>query len=332
MKARYLSLEDVIAVGMTLDDAVRIVEASFTEHAEKQVQNPPKLPIHPMPDAFINAMPSFLPRKGACGMKWVSGFPSNVPKGIPSIYGMIILNDVDTGMPIAVMDGTYITAMRTVAVSAAAAKRLCNSDATTMALVGCGLQGRLHTIAMKAVVPSLTSIRVCDAYEPAVESYMSEMRERLPEVSFEVGASPEDVIREADLVLTATGKLLEPIFNHEWVGEGALVLPIHTQGWDSAIASSMDKLIVDDWAQFRTVGDKIYQPLPEGPHAETGEIIAGLKPGREQHSERIVNFNKGISIHDILMAKEVLDMATGKGIGSELTLQNPDTQLPVLEG
>ena len=118
MNILYLSLADVLKVGLTFDDAMGIVTQSLSEHAEKRVQNPPKLPIHPLPDAFINAMPAFLPGKKACGMKWVSGFPANVRKGLPSIAALIILNDPENGLPLAVLDGTYITALRTVAVSA----------------------------------------------------------------------------------------------------------------------------------------------------------------------------------------------------------------------
>jgi ornithine cyclodeaminase/alanine dehydrogenase-like protein (mu-crystallin family) len=93
----------------------------------------------------------------------------------------------------------------------------------------------------------------------------------------------------------------------------------------------MDKLIVDDWAQYRTVGDIHYQPLPDKPYAETGEIVAGLKKGRETREERIVNFNKGIAIHDIMMASTFFAKATEKGLGSDLELEDTDGPLPLLE-
>ena len=144
-------------------------------------------------------------------------------------------------------------------------------------------------------------------------------------------AEIEETIKGADLIVTATGKLLEPIYQNAWVKEGALVLPVHTQGWDSSTPSKMDKLVVDDWTQYRTIGDILYQPLPEKPHAETGEIVAGIKPGRENSTERIVNFNKGLAIHDILMASFILDKAKEKGLGTELSLQKPGEQLPMLD-
>jgi len=331
MKVRYLSLSDVINVGLTFDDAIDIVEQSLSEHAAQQVENPPKLPIHPMPDAFINAMPAFLPRKGACGVKWVSGFPTNVPKGLPTIVAMIVLNDPENGFPVAVMDGTYITGLRTVAVSSVAAKHLCRPDASVLAIVGCGLQGKYHAIALSHVVPSLSVVKISDKYEPSVKSFVDEIGKRAPSLRIDVCATPEEAIRGADLVVTATGKLLKPIFRSEWVQRGATVLPVHTLGWDSSTPSNMDKLVVDDWAQFRTVGETFYQPLPEKPHAETGQIVAGMKPGRESEGECIVNFNKGIAIHDILMASVILTKAKEKGLGVEITVQEPGEQLPMLE-
>jgi len=324
-------MSDVINVGLSFDEAIAVVEASLREHGEKQVENPPKLPIHPLPDAFINAMPAFLPRKKACGMKWVSGFPTNVPKGLPTIAALIILNDPENGMPLAVLDGTYITALRTVAVSAVATKHLCNPDASVLAIVGCGVQGRYHAVALHHMVPSLSVVKVSDKYEPSVKSFVEQVGQQVPSLRVEVCATPEEAIRGADLVVTATGKLLEPIYKNAWVKEGALVLPVHTLGWDSSTASNMDKLVVDDWAQFRTVGDECYQPLPDEPHAETGEIVAGLKPGRQSKKERIVNFNKGLAIHDILMASAVLDKAKEQGLGVELTVLAPDVQLPALD-
>jgi len=327
----YLSLSDVIQVGLTFKDAIAAVEDSLREHGEKQVENPPKVPVHPLPDAFINAMPAFLPRKNACGVKWVSGFPTNVPIGLPTIAALIILNDAQNGMPLAVMDGTYITALRTVAVSAVATKHLCNQDASVLAIVGCGVQGKYHATALSHMVPSLSTVKIYDVYGPSIDSFEAEIGEQVPSLKIESCSSPEEAITAADLVVTATGKLLEPIYKNAWVKEGALVLPVHTQGWDSSTASEMDKLVTDDWEQFRTVGDILYQPLPDKPHAETGEIVAGLRPGRESKEERIVNFNKGLAIHDILMASVVLAKAKEKGLGVNVTVQGPEDRLPPLD-
>jgi ornithine cyclodeaminase/alanine dehydrogenase len=321
----------VIEVGLTFNEAVAITEQSLREHGEKQVENPPKIGIYPLPDSFMNAMPAYLPRKKACGLKWVSGFPTNLPKGLPSIAGVIIMNDPETGLPEAIMDGTYITALRTVCVSVIATKHLCNQDSTVLAIVGCGVQGTNHAIALVRLMPSITEVRVSDVYKPSIRSFVDEISKRFPSLKIQVCSDPKETIMDADLIVTATGRLLKPIFQNAWVKEGAFVLPVHVQGWDSSTASQMDKLVVDDWAQFRAVGDLQYQPLPEKPHAELGEIVAGLKPGREDARERIVDFNKGLAVHDILMGRVLLTKALEKGLGTELTLQEPGEQLPLFD-
>ena len=150
-------------------------------------------------------------------------------------------------------------------------------------------------------------------------------------MTISVHSCPEETIRGVDVVVTATGKLLAPIYKNKWVKEGALVLPVHTLGWDPSTASQMDKLVTDDWEQFRTVGDKAYQPLPEKPHAETGEIVAGLKTGRENRTERIVCFNKGLAVHDVMMANTIYQKAQRRHIGKRLCIQESGQQLPMLE-
>jgi alanine dehydrogenase len=331
MTIHFLSLSDILKVGLKFDDALGIVEASLRAHGEKRVENPPKVSVHPRPDAFITAMPAHLGDERVCGMKWISGYPSNVPKGLPTISGMIILNDPETGLPLALLDGTYITALRTAAVSAVAAKHLCNPDAEVLGIVGCGVQGSYHALGMRRILPSLSVIRIFDRHEPAVHSFAAKMRQRLPTCRIEVCASPLEVIHDADLVITATGKLLEPIFQASWVKAGALVLPVHSQGWDNAILTDMDQLVVDDWAQFISYAGGFYHPLPDVVSAETGEIVAGLRPGRESRHERIVNFNAGLAVHDILMAGIILERARVQGVGAALTLQEADQQVPMPE-
>ena len=326
----FLSMSDVLKVGLSFDEVVEVVTESLTEHGHKRVENPPKQPIHPLPDAFINAMPGFLSDKQACGLKWVAGFPTNTEKSLPTITGVMIVNDPDTGFPLAFMDATYITAVRTVAVSVVAAKYLCNKDASSLGLVGCGVQGKYHAIAMKSILPELKTIKYFDIWEPALASFHNEVSSQLPGVDLQIQSSEEEAIRETDLVITATGRLLEPIFDSQWVKQGALVLPVHTMGWDSTIISRMDKLFTDDWDQFQTVGRKCYQPLPDGPTAETGEVVADVKPGRQSHDEKIVCFNKGLAIHDVLIGKTIYEKAQAMGIGQSLEVQASEQELPPL--
>ena len=315
----YLSQKDVIDVGLTMKEAISIVEDVFREHGHKQFENPPKPGIHPLRDAFIHAMPGYLPRKKAGGIKWVSGFASNHRHDLPTIMGLIILNDVVTGQPIAVMDGGYITNMRTAAASAVAAKYLANKDAKVLGIVGAGVQSRYHLLSLMEVLDDLEVARVCDVYPEASRKLLDMMGSHVP-FEIQICQSNQEVIEGADVVVTATGWLQEPIFMEKWIKPGALVLPVHTRGWEPATLSKVDKFIADDFQQFDSfVGgaDGFYSPLPNL-YAELGEIVIGEKMGRESREERIIDFNVGIAIHDVLMASGVFKQAKEKGLGTLL--------------
>ena len=315
----YLSQKEVIEVGLTMKDAISIVEDVLREHGLKQFENPPKPGIHPLSDSFIHAMPAYLPRKKAGGMKWVSGFPGNYKYSLPTIMGLIVLNDVNTGQPLVVMDGGYITNLRTAAVSAVAAKYLANKDAKVLGIVGAGIQGRYHLLSLKEVLPDIEVAKVFDTNAEVSQRFITLMNGHVP-FRLEQGQSVREVIEGADIIVTATGHLDERIFKEKWVGKGALALPVHTRGWELETLSKMDKFIVDDWAQFNSfVGgaDGYYAPLPDS-YGQLGEIVVGEKPGRENREERIINFNVGVAIHDVFMASVVLDRAKEKGLGTLL--------------
>ena len=129
----YLSKSDVEVAGVSMSQIIATLEKMFFEKGHGKVEMPPKPGIHTQPDAFIHAMPAYIPSLGSAGMKWVSGYPQNQAKGLPYIAGLLILNDPETGFPIAVMDCTWITAMRTGAASALAAKYLARPDSARRA-------------------------------------------------------------------------------------------------------------------------------------------------------------------------------------------------------
>jgi ornithine cyclodeaminase/alanine dehydrogenase len=317
----YLSQKDVVDVGLTMKDAISVVEAVLTEHGLQQFENPPKPGIHTIDGAFIHAMPGFLPRKKAAGMKWVSGYSDNFQYSLPSIMGLIILNDPTTGQPIAVMDGGYITALRTAAASGVSARYLAAEDAACIGIVGTGVQGRYHLLSLMEELPQLSDVKIYDTNQSVLEAFIAAAKE-YPALNIMTCSSAREVIEGADVIVTATGHLEERVYQEKWVKGGALVLPVHTRGWEQAMLSRAEKFVVDDFQQFnRALGgsDGYYSPLPEL-YAELGEIVVGKKPGRENSTERIINLNFGMAIHDVCMATEVLERARAKGIGMMLPL------------
>ncbi|MEN8129351.1 MAG: ornithine cyclodeaminase family protein [Pseudomonadota bacterium] len=316
----YLSQQDVIDVAPTVAESVDIVEYALHEHGEKQVENPPKPGVHPLPRTFIHAMPALLRRKKQVGMKWVSGFSSNYERGLPNISGLIIMNDPETGIPTAIMDGVFVTAMRTAAASAVAARYLARSDSRVLSIVGAGIQGRYHLLTIKSTVPAIERVRVFDVIPETLERYVSEMGQYV-DCEIEAADSIDDAIRDADILVSTAAKLRgQVVFKEDCIRPGALALPVHSLGWAPEAIRSADKLVVDDWHQLSSalIGPgKSYESFPE-PHAELGEIIAGKKPGRETDIERIIGFNYGLAIEDVAMGSKILARAQAKGIGTQL--------------
>ena len=132
---------------------IKLLETAFHEKGAGKVEMPPKPGIHTMPDAFIHAMPAFIPSLNSAGIKWVSGYPDNQKRGLPYITGLLILNDVETGIPYSVMDCAWITAYRTGAASALAAKYLARPESKIAGILACGVQGRTNLEALKVLFP-----------------------------------------------------------------------------------------------------------------------------------------------------------------------------------
>jgi ornithine cyclodeaminase/alanine dehydrogenase len=320
----YLSQEDVISVGITMEETISIVQDAIREHGLGETENPPKPGVHP-PNAFIHAMPGYLFRKKAAGLKWVSSFSSNTSLAIPPVMGLFILNDVQTGQPLAVMDCRWITAMRTGAASAVAAKFLAAKNPGVVGIVGAGIQGRYNLLALAAAMPSIETVRVFDINSQALDGFVSALSNVLS-LNIEIGKSAREVIEGAQIIVTATGRLDKPIFEENWVSEGALILPVHHRGWENRTLHRVDQFITDDWRQLQKAHREVGGfdgPLPDT-HVELGEIIAGKKKGRRNEKERIIDFNYGLAIEDVAMATEIYNRATGQGLGKVLPLMEGD--------
>src|SRR4030043_1434689 len=135
----YLSQADVVKVNLDMATVINLLETAFREKGAGKVEMPPKPGIHTMPEGFIHAIPAFIPTLKSAGIKWVSGYPENFKRGLPYITGLLILNDVETGFPYAVMDCAWITAYRTGAASALAAKYLARPESKTAGILACAV-------------------------------------------------------------------------------------------------------------------------------------------------------------------------------------------------
>jgi ornithine cyclodeaminase/alanine dehydrogenase len=312
-----------------------VVEEALREHAAGTYEMHPKIGVHPTgtdPANFIHAMPAYLHGLEACGLKWVAGFAKNYQRDLPNVTGVQIYNDTATGIPLAIMDCSYMTGLRTAAVSAIVAKRCAKPNAHTLALVGCGFEGTMHLRFFTTAIPTLRQIRLRDVRDQAMQS----LRERAADY-FDGEILPcadnETCISGADVISTCTNGD-EHIVRAEWFKAGAFGVGI--EGGCAYTAEALhqaDKFIVDDIAlaeYFDRIGrdrkTEDGQPDPEFPgglpavYATIGEIVAGKKSGRDSNDERIIAIPIGMAICDLAVARLVYQTALAQGIGQRFRL------------
>jgi ornithine cyclodeaminase/alanine dehydrogenase-like protein (mu-crystallin family) len=321
----YLSQEEILALGVPMEKVIDLVERGLGEHGHGRVENPPKPGIHSKPDAFIHAMPAYYTKLGIGGLKWVSGYPSNRALGLPQIAGLMIVNDMETGMPLAVMDCRWITAVRTAAVSAVTAKYCAVEGTESLGVVGCGVQGRMSLVAFKEVIPGLRSVRVFDLSGEAMRRYKADFEESLG-LNVTLCDSVESAVDGMDMILTATQRLSEPLIKDEWFKPGCLGFGLEaSRAWYGDAILGADKFITDSWEQ--TVHFHEQGAFPDGLpqlYAELGEIVAGKKKGRHSSAERILAINIGLALEDVIVASHVYELVRDRGDVRRLPLMEEE--------
>jgi ornithine cyclodeaminase/alanine dehydrogenase-like protein (mu-crystallin family) len=318
----YLSQADVVSTGVTMAEVINLLETAFREKGEGRVEMPPKPGIHPGEgDNFIHAMPAYIPAMNSAGVKWVSGYPENYRRGLPYITGLLILNDPETGLPLAVMDCEWITAMRTAAASAVAALWLARPESSILGVLGCGVQGRTNTEALD-VIFSLERVMAYDVRPEAVRSFAQEIGAQL-DVEVVPVETPQEAVAGCDLVVTAGPILKRPhaTIQPGWWDEGAFASLVDFDSyWHPEAMKEADKFCTDDLPQlehYREVG--YFQDIPPV-YADLGELVARQKPGRQIPEERTMACNLGLALDDMAVAPTVYQRAIEQGIGTWLPL------------
>lgn len=304
-----------------MPEIIAALESMFREKGEGRVEMPPKIGVHTMPDAFIHAMPASILAHKAVGMKWVGGYPANSQFGLPYITGLLILNDSETGVPIALMDCIWITAQRTGAATAVAAKYLARPDSTTVGILGCGVQGRSNLEALKTVFP-LKKLFAYDTHSDRAARYAREMTKQF-EIEAVPVANPKQAVVDSDIVVTAGPILRKPhaTIQPGWLAKGAFASLVDFDSyWHPAALDEADKFTTDDVPQlhhYRDIG--YFQNIPPI-HADLGELVTARKPGRESSDERTIACNLGLALDDIAVAPLIYARALEMRIGTWLPL------------
>ena len=318
----YLSRAEVESVGLSMAEIIELLESAYQEKGAGRFEMPPKPGIHPGGgDNFIHAMPAYIPAMQAAGLKWVSGFPENAQRGLPYITGLMVLNDAETGLPIAVMDCVWITAMRTAAATAVSARRLARKDSADLGVLGCGVQGLTNTEALNVDFP-LEKVLAYDIDPTATEHFTQEVSSRFGLEVIPV-ETPQAAVIGCDLVVTAGPILKTPhaTIPAGWLESGAFASLIDFDSyWSRAALKEVDKFCTDDQAQLQHYIDVGYFKDIPPVHADLGELVTGQKPGRENPAERTIACNLGLALNDVAVAPEIYRRAKEMGIGTWLPL------------
>jgi ornithine cyclodeaminase/alanine dehydrogenase-like protein (mu-crystallin family) len=320
MKLLYLSDADIRALDVPMKDVLSAVESAFRDKAEGCTEVPAKGGIHPTEDAFIHAMPALLGRSRAAGLKWVSAFPGNGARGLPNIHGLIILNDVDTGVPLAVMDARWVTAKRTGAATALSARYLARRDSASLGILGCGVQARTHLEALLEVLP-LRRILAYDRHFERAAAYVQEAREKFG-LEGDAVHEARDAVLGQDVVVTAgsISKTPHATVQAGWLKPGAFASLVDFDASFSPEAFlEVDMFCTDDTAQlkhFRASGRLLHVPAV---HADLAELVGGTKAGRRFPEERTMTCNLGLALTDVATASLLYQRAVAHGVGTWLS-------------
>ncbi len=322
-----LSRNEVMQV-LDMPDCMEVVEKAFAELANGTAVLPLRINIKP-PDGLALYMPAYLKEMGALACKVVTVYKNNPQKyNLPTTIGKVLLQDPATGDVICIMDGGYLTAVRTGAASGVAAKYLARQGKGMVAgIFGAGVQAKMQLWAV-AVARELSKAYVYDISEEAVKNFISEMGKKL-NLEIISAASPEEVLENADIICTATSSPT-PIFDGTRVKEGTHINGIgsHTPNareLDTAIIKR-STVIADSYEACLNEAGDIMIPIQEGAidkshlRAELGEIVTGKKPARSSDGEITLFKSNGLAIQDVATAKLVYDKARAAGIGTNVEI------------
>jgi ornithine cyclodeaminase len=334
----YLSQEEVAAAGgLDMAKCLAAIEEAIVCHTRGDAVLPSKTVVRwgdaetEKTKGRINAMPGYLGGTvNKAGIKWIGSNPSN-PKThqLPRASGIVVLNDPETKLPLAIMDTAIISAMRTGAAGGVGMKYLARNNSRVMGIIGAGVQARTQAMAAKVVFPALEQVYIYDILPERSEAWCREMAPKL-NVACRPAASAEEAVTASDFFVTVT-TAHEPFVKAAWVKPGQTY--IHMAGYEDevAVVKRADKIVVDSWTEvehraLQTVVMAVQQGVisEKDIYAEVGEIILGTKKGRERDDEFIYYNTVGMGIEDIAFASCVYEEARRKGVGAWMTLwENP---------
>jgi alanine dehydrogenase len=328
LELTYLNGPDVARLALTDDEILAAVEAALRAQGEGATVLEPRMHLKPDPavDGHFNVLRGAVRPLGLAGVKVVGDFHGNYRHGLPSEMGLLALFDPGTGRPVAVVDAAGITDMRTGAVTALGARHLAPRGARVLAHIGARGTAYWNVRLTARVLDGLEEIRVHSRRPESRDAFAARLEADLGR-PVTVTGDWESCVRGADVVVEASRlEAPEPLLRTEWIAPGALVVPYGTMSAvELSLTAIMDKVVVDDWGQagagpFGALRRHVDEGLvtAESLHAELGQIVAGLRPGRESEEETILFWHRGLSTTDVALGHALLAKAERLGVGQTL--------------
>jgi ornithine cyclodeaminase/alanine dehydrogenase len=326
MPVRLISAEQVRSL-LNLERTIEVVEDAFAQYARGQTVTPPVLCLPVAAQrGEIDAKICYMDGLGIAGGKVVSFYEGNAAKGLPSVLGTILLFDGTTGELLAVMDGGYITRLRTGALGALSVKYLARADAKLVAVIGAGTQARIQLEALKLVKPGIGQVRAFSRTPANTQAYAKEMQEKLG-IPVHVVSSVREAVEGADIIITATNAS-EPLVKEAWVSAGTHIVDIGADGegmqeLDPALFKRA-RAFCDSLAQCAAIGE-LQHPLKAGiltreQVTEIGNVLIGAAPGRQRDDEITIFDSTGVAIQDLATGHLVYQLAEAADIGTVVEL------------
>ncbi|MBQ9095352.1 MAG: ornithine cyclodeaminase family protein [Akkermansia sp.] len=307
-----LSHNDLVKAGcFNIPNAFEVIENTLKQYGRGEIAFPDKISqiFNEETQDRINCLPATLLPQKVCGVKWVAVFPQNpILHNLPNLNASILLSELKTGYPIAFMDGTLCSDLRTATISAVAAKYLANPDAEKIGFIGSGEQAKMHFLTLKHVLPNIKQCRVASRRHTSEILFIEQLSKLCPDVEFiACDSNYEKSAREADVIVTAVS-CQSPILQAKWLKKG--VFYSHVGGWEDAydVPLSMNKIVCDDWNAVKHRTQTISRLYKAGKltdkdiYSDLYEIVSGNKPGRESADEKIYFNAVGLSYLDVALA------------------------------
>lgn len=325
-----ISKNDILASNaIEINNIINIIEKSLIDYKNNRIILPEKISqiFDEKTQNRINCMPATLKNENVCGVKWVSVFPENpILYNIPNVSGLIVLSELVTGYPFAILEGSYITAVRTAALGALAAKKLANYDSKTYCTIGTGEQARMHFSFIKQMFPNIDVCKVSSKTEKEEQQFIDFFKAVYPDVNFiPCKADCDFAAKDADIIVTAVS-CQAPLLKANAIKQGAFYC--HVGGYEDeyAVALKADKIVCDSWnaVKHRTQTiSRMYQEKiisDRDIYADLVDILDGTLVGRENGKEFIYFNSVGLAFIDVAVANEVYKIVNQKDLGKKIVL------------